>query len=142
MTLHGSMFTSDQATTLQDYYVHLRFFFYFYKYLRLYNCFTYTHHMFSAVFREFVKPTVVNEIGTRASSASLISSITLARSLAPSDINLSIVYEQCLNNLIPGVPTSAINFQKQRSQICDWLLKDERVGQGSHRSSAHHGYYC
>ena len=64
---------------------------------------------------------------------------------APNGINLSLVHEQRPNNLIPGVQTSAINFQKQPSRICDWLFKDvptnERMGQGSHRSSAHHGYY-
>jgi hypothetical protein len=42
---------------------------------------------------------------------------------APNDTNPSIVYEQCLNNLIPGVQTSSINFQKQQGQIREWFLE-------------------
>jgi hypothetical protein len=39
---------------------------------------------------------------------------------APNGINLSVVYEQGLDFLIPGVQTSTINFQKQQSQIHEW----------------------
>jgi hypothetical protein len=75
----------------------------------------------AGIYGQFVKPTVVNESEFR-----LVDQLYNVGQVigAPSGINLSIVYEQCLNNLIPGVPTSAINFQKQQSQIRDWLLKD------------------
>jgi len=68
-----------------------------------------------------VKPTVVNESEFR-----LVDQLYNVGQVigAPNGISLSAVYEQCLNNLIPGVPLSAINFQKQQSQIRDWLLKD------------------
>ena len=75
----------------------------------------------AGIYGQFVKPTVVNESEFR-----LVDQLYNVGQVigAPSGINLSIVYEQCLNNLIPGVPTSAINFQKQQSQIRDWLLKE------------------
>jgi len=75
----------------------------------------------AGIYGQFVKPTVVNENEFR-----LVDQLYNVGQVigAPSGINLSIVYEQCLNNLIPGVTTSAINFQKQQSQIRDWLLKD------------------
>ena len=75
----------------------------------------------AGIYGQFVKPTVVNESEFR-----LVDQLYNVGQVigAPSGINLSIVYEQCLNNLIPGVPTSAVNFQKQQSQIREWLLKD------------------
>ncbi|KIM38832.1 hypothetical protein M413DRAFT_29778 [Hebeloma cylindrosporum] len=75
----------------------------------------------AGIYGQFVKPTVVNESEFR-----LVDQLYNIGQVigAPSGINLSIVYEQCLNNLIPGIPASAINFQKQQSQIRDWLLKD------------------
>jgi hypothetical protein len=70
---------------------------------------------------QFVKPTVVNESEFR-----LVDQLyNVGEAIgAPNGINLSIVYEQWLNNLIPGVQTSSINFQKQQCQTREWLLND------------------
>ncbi|KIM41583.1 hypothetical protein M413DRAFT_445557 [Hebeloma cylindrosporum] len=75
----------------------------------------------AGIYGQFVKPTVVNESEFR-----LVDQLYNVGQVigAPNGINLSVVYEQCLNNLIPGIQRSAINFQKQQSQIRDWLLKD------------------
>ena len=75
----------------------------------------------AGIYGQFVKPTVVNESEFR-----LVDQLYNVGQVigAPNGISLSAVYEQCLNNPIPGVPLSAINFQKQQSQIRDWLLKD------------------
>ena len=78
----------------------------------------------AGIYGQFVKPTVVNESEFR-----LVDQLYNVGPIvgAPSGINLSIVYEQCLNNLIPGVPSSAIDFQKQQSKIREWLLKDVKT---------------
>ena len=78
----------------------------------------------AGIYGQFVKPTVVNESEFR-----LVDQLYNIGPVvgAPSGINLSIVYEQCLNNLIPGVPSSAIDFQKQQSKIREWLLKDVKT---------------
>ncbi|KIM38820.1 hypothetical protein M413DRAFT_75568 [Hebeloma cylindrosporum] len=75
----------------------------------------------AGIYGQFVKPTVVNESEFR-----LVDQLYNVGQVigAPNGINLSIVYEHCLNNLVPGIPTSAIKFQKQQSQIRGWLLKD------------------
>ena len=75
----------------------------------------------AGIYGQFVKPTVVNESEFRLVDQFYNVGQVIG---APNGISLSAVYEQCLNNLIPGVPLSAINFQKQQSQIRDWLLKD------------------
>ena len=70
---------------------------------------------------QFVKPTVVNENEFR-----LVDQLYNLGSMvgAPNGINLSIVYEQCLNNVLPGFTSSAGIVSKQQDQIRQWLLKE------------------
>jgi len=70
---------------------------------------------------QFVKPTVVNENEFR-----LVDQLYNLGSVvgAPNGINLSIVYEQCLNNVLPGFTSSAGIVSKQQDQIRQWLLKE------------------
>ncbi|KAF9530510.1 hypothetical protein CPB83DRAFT_763109 [Crepidotus variabilis] len=70
---------------------------------------------------QFTKPTVVNENEFR-----LVDQLYNVGSVisAPNGLNLSIVYEQVLNNLIPGVQLSQVNFTKHQAQIRQWLLKE------------------
>ncbi|KAF9530520.1 hypothetical protein CPB83DRAFT_882060 [Crepidotus variabilis] len=75
----------------------------------------------AGIYGQFVKPTVVNESEFR-----LVDQLYNVGTVigAPSGINLSIVYEQVLNNLVPGIQESEINFSVQQGQIRQWLLKD------------------
>jgi hypothetical protein len=70
---------------------------------------------------QFVKPTVVNENEFR-----LVDQLYNLGSVvgAPNGINLSIVYDQCLNNVLPGFTSSAGIVSKQQDQIRQWLLKE------------------
>ncbi|KAF8165904.1 hypothetical protein B0H34DRAFT_780581 [Crassisporium funariophilum] len=75
----------------------------------------------AGIYGQFVKPTVVNESEFR-----LVDQLYNVGQVigAPSGINLSIVYEQVLNNLVPGILDSSINMSKQQDQIRQWLLRD------------------
>ncbi|KAF8149916.1 hypothetical protein B0H34DRAFT_667269 [Crassisporium funariophilum] len=73
----------------------------------------------AGTYGQFVKPTVVSESEFR-----LVDQLYNVGQVvgAPNGTNLSIVYQQVLNNLIPRM--SAINLSKQQAQIRQWLLKD------------------
>jgi len=75
----------------------------------------------AGIYGQFVKPIVVNESEFR-----LVDQLYNVGTVigAPSGINLSIVYEQVLNNLVPGIKGPQINFAKQQDQIRQWLMKD------------------
>ncbi|KAF9525728.1 hypothetical protein CPB83DRAFT_885381 [Crepidotus variabilis] len=75
----------------------------------------------AGIYGQFVKPTVVNESEFR-----LVDQLYNVGTVigAPSGLNLSIVYEEVLNNLVPGIQQSQINFSKQQGQIRQWLMKD------------------
>ncbi|PPQ73207.1 hypothetical protein CVT24_010024 [Panaeolus cyanescens] len=78
----------------------------------------------AGIYGQFVKPAVVNESEFR-----LVDQLYNAGKVigAPNGTNLSIVYEQVLNNLVPGIEQSAINMSKQQADIRKWLLRDVPV---------------
>ena len=75
----------------------------------------------AGIYGQFVKPTVVNESEFRLTDQLYNVGNVIG---APNGINLSIVYEQCLNNLVPGIQPSAISFARQQDQIRKWLLRE------------------
>ena len=75
----------------------------------------------AGIYGQFVKPTVVNESEFRLTDQLYNVGNVIG---APNGISLSIAYEQCLNNLVPGIQPSAISFAKQQDQIRKWLLRD------------------
>ncbi|PPQ84926.1 hypothetical protein CVT24_000181, partial [Panaeolus cyanescens] len=78
----------------------------------------------AGIYGQFVKPTVVNENEFRLVDQLYNTGKVIG---APNGLNLSIVYEQVLNNLVPKVELGAINMTKQQAQIRQWLLKDVKV---------------
>ena len=75
----------------------------------------------AGIYGQFVKPTVVNESEFRLTDQLYNVGNVIG---APNGMNLSIVYEQCLNNLVPSIQPSAISFAKQQDQIRKWLLRE------------------
>ncbi|KAF8956725.1 hypothetical protein BDZ97DRAFT_154780 [Flammula alnicola] len=75
----------------------------------------------AGIYGQFIKPTVVNESEFRLVDQLYTIGPVIG---APSGINLSIVYEEVLNNLVPRVEDSLMNFTKQQGQIREWLLAD------------------
>jgi hypothetical protein len=76
----------------------------------------------AGIYGQFVKPTIVNESEFRLVDqmydlAEIVS--------APNGVNLSIVYEQMLNNLIPKYQDTKLTAQQ--AKIRAWLLKDAKV---------------
>ncbi|KAH8817664.1 hypothetical protein DL96DRAFT_393469 [Flagelloscypha sp. PMI_526] len=76
----------------------------------------------AGVYGQFVKPTVVNEAEFR-----LVDQMydIQDRVGGPNGINLSIVYEEVLNNLVPIPRTNQL--PQQQSQIRQWLLKPVEI---------------
>jgi hypothetical protein len=75
----------------------------------------------AGIYGQFSKPTVVNESEFR-----LVDQLYDVGQVigAPNGLNLSIVYEQIINNLVPGFNESQANLVKQQNEIRKWLLKD------------------
>jgi hypothetical protein len=75
----------------------------------------------AGVYGHFNKPAVVNESEFR-----LVDQLYNVGKVvgAPNGSNLSIIYEQCLNNLIPGHDNSNIEMSKQQVEIRRWLMRD------------------
>ena len=72
----------------------------------------------AGIYGHFSKPTVVNESEFR-----LVDQLYNVGKVvgAPNGSNLSIIYEQCLNNLIPGNDKSNKDLSKQHRR---WLMRD------------------
>ena len=75
----------------------------------------------AGIYGHFSKPTVVNESEFR-----LVDQLYNVGKVvgAPNGSNLSIIYEQCLNNLIPGNDNSNKDLSKQQVEIRRWLMRD------------------
>ncbi|EDR09399.1 uncharacterized protein LACBIDRAFT_318946 [Laccaria bicolor S238N-H82] len=75
----------------------------------------------AGIYGQFSKPTVVNESEFR-----LVDQLYDVGQVvgAPNGSNLSIVYEQIINNLVPGFNDSQANLAKQQDRIRKWLLKE------------------
>ena len=75
----------------------------------------------AGIYGQFVKPTVVNESEFR-----LVDQLYNVGEVvgAPNGQNLSICYEQVLNNLVPGHENDSRIMAKQQDQIRRWLMKD------------------
>ena len=75
----------------------------------------------AGIYGQFSKPVVVNESEFR-----LVDQLYDVGQVvgAPNGSNLSIIYEEVLNNLVPGFDSSQANLAKQQDKIRQWLLKD------------------
>ncbi|KAF8526972.1 hypothetical protein BU17DRAFT_40150 [Hysterangium stoloniferum] len=73
----------------------------------------------AGIYGQFVKPVSVNEAEFRLTDQLYDLASTVA---GPNGINLSIVYEQLLNNLFPKFVSNGLS--KQQEQLRQWLLKD------------------
>ena len=75
----------------------------------------------AGIYGQFVKPIVVNESEFR-----LVDQLYNVGEIvgAPNGQNLSICYEQVLNNLVPGHENDSRVMAKQQDQIRRWLMKD------------------
>lgn len=75
----------------------------------------------AGIYGQFVKPVVVNESEFR-----LVDQLYNVGEVvgAPNGHNLSICYEQVLNNLVPGHENDSRIMAKQQDQIRRWLMKD------------------
>ncbi|KAF7303430.1 ZnMc domain-containing protein [Mycena indigotica] len=78
----------------------------------------------AGVYGQFVKPTVVNEAEFRLVDQLYDLTDTVG---GPNGTNLSIVYEQLLNNLLPRYVDNGL--AQQQNQIRQWLLKDVKMSQ-------------
>ncbi|KAJ7870647.1 hypothetical protein B0H14DRAFT_3573861 [Mycena olivaceomarginata] len=78
----------------------------------------------AGVYGQFIKPTVVNESEFRLVDQLYAVDDTVA---GPNGMNLSIVYEQLLNNLLPKFVKSGL--RKQQSAVRQWLMKDVEVSE-------------
>ncbi|KAJ7487013.1 hypothetical protein FB451DRAFT_1554137 [Mycena latifolia] len=78
----------------------------------------------AGIYGQFIKPTAVNEAEFR-----LVDQLyDVAPNVAgPNGTNLSIVYEQLLNNLLPRYVENGL--AKQQDQIRQWLMKDVPMSQ-------------
>lgn len=76
----------------------------------------------AGIYGQFIKPTVVNESEFRLVDQMYDVAEVVS---APNGINLSIVYEQMLNNLLPKYQDNGL--AKQQAKIRAWLLKDAKV---------------
>ncbi|KAJ7493835.1 hypothetical protein FB451DRAFT_1122358 [Mycena latifolia] len=78
----------------------------------------------AGIYGQFIKPTAVNEAEFR-----LVDQLyDLAPNVAgPNGTNLSIVYDQLLNNLLPRYVENGL--AKQQDQIRQWLMKDVPMSQ-------------
>ncbi|KAJ7270869.1 hypothetical protein C8J57DRAFT_1065233 [Mycena rebaudengoi] len=78
----------------------------------------------AGIYGQFIKPTAVNEAEFR-----LVDQLyDLASNVGgPNGTNLSIVYEQLLNNLLPKYVENGL--AKQQDQIRQWLMKDVPMSQ-------------
>ncbi|EDR10049.1 uncharacterized protein LACBIDRAFT_325617 [Laccaria bicolor S238N-H82] len=75
----------------------------------------------AGIYGQFSKPVVVNESEFR-----LVDQLYDVGQVvgAPNGSNLSIIYQEILNNLVPGFDSSQANLAKQQDKIRQWLLKD------------------
>ncbi|KAJ7092313.1 hypothetical protein B0H15DRAFT_905677 [Mycena belliarum] len=73
----------------------------------------------AGIYGQFIKPTAVNEAEFRLVDQLYDLSPNVG---GPNGINLSIVYEQLLNNLLPRYVDNGL--AKQQDQIRQWLMKD------------------
>jgi hypothetical protein len=75
----------------------------------------------AGIYGQFIKPAVVNESEFR-----LVDQLYNVGEVvgAPNGQNLSICYEQVLNNLVPGHENDSRIMAKQQDQIRRWLMKD------------------
>ena len=75
----------------------------------------------AGIYGQFSKPIVVNESEFR-----LVDQLYDVGKVigAPNGSNLSIVYEQIINNLVPGFNDSQANLAQQQDRIRKWLLKE------------------
>ena len=75
----------------------------------------------AGIYGQFIKPIVVNESEFR-----LVDQLYNVGEVvgAPNGQNLSICYEQVLNNLVPGHENDSRIMAKQQDQIRRWLLKE------------------
>ena len=102
----------------------------------------------AGIYGQFIKPVAVNESEFRLTDqlydvAEVVS--------GPNGVNLSIVYDQILNNLLPIFQDTGLG--KQQNEIRQWLLKEvqispwiqklldaqEKLSEGKDASSAHNG---
>ena len=75
----------------------------------------------AGIYGQFSKPVVVNESEFR-----LVDQLYDVGQVVggPNGSNLSIIYDEILNNLVPGFDSSQANLAKQQDKIRKWLLKD------------------
>jgi hypothetical protein len=75
----------------------------------------------AGIYGQFVKPVAVNESEFR-----LVDQLYNVGEVvgAPNGQNLSLCYEQVLNNLVPGHENDSRTMAKQQDQIRRWLMKD------------------
>ncbi|KAJ6483193.1 hypothetical protein C8R45DRAFT_299355 [Mycena sanguinolenta] len=73
----------------------------------------------AGIYGQFIKPTAVNEAEFRLVDQLYDVALNVG---GPNGTNLSIVYEQLLNNLLPKYVDNGL--AQQQDQIRDWLIKD------------------
>ncbi|KAJ6575756.1 hypothetical protein DFH09DRAFT_1361850 [Mycena vulgaris] len=78
----------------------------------------------AGIYGQFIKPTAVNEAEFRLVDQLYDLAVNVG---GPNGTNLSIVYEQLLNNLLPRYVENGL--AKQQDQIRQWLIKDVPMSQ-------------